>query len=423
MNAPQSLLDSSTPKAESGFLFDDWDMLEEKSPTETVALFDGKIIARMPDLGSESIVKNIEKPKFPTFWGQVCDSTLAAFQGKVSASTETHQRLFHRVTAVGGIVLLCGILVLFVGTEKDKTTENTIDTSEILTRNTETAPVVSKTFVTESAFSPIMQSGAGNVMSDTVSQAAIPVASVESVAAVSPPSPWDRPATDSHISHSQGTVSPRQPANPFQPLDVAVASPAPATLSETVVMTPMAPIAANSMPISPHEMPVSPFEMQLVAQSNVPPHPPVSTYVQPSQPPVPPGMASVHGRQENMPMGASQQSTYLHPSAPQQYVPAAHRHSYVPEQTMQGNNPHSQFGQHTPQYVVPPGYMLPPSQQPPQTVPIPSGVSTLTPQGGYHAQPQHGMHGMPGQYMQPLGVPMQSPPSDFFNAPPNSRWM
>jgi len=403
MNDPHSLPDNGTTKTEGGFLFDDWDLSEGNNPTESITPFDGKIIARMPDLGSESIAKNIGKPKFPTFWGQACASVLSVLQRGTIANIETEQRFFHRVTVFGGIVLLCGIGILLISSGKDSQVENAIDLAQILAEKTEFAATESVVFVAESAFSPILQPEPSSAVSSIASNSTIPVAPVESVAAVSPPeqvSPWSRPAAD---SYSPWEVTSKQPENSFHPIGVVSDNTAPVSQPEIVAMSPMTPIAATSMPVSPHEMSATPFGQQLVAQSNPPYYPPVGTQIQPSQPVVPPGMIPTHGRQENALGGAPQQSPQWHPSAPQRFPTTTPGHA-VPI-----NNPQGQFGQQS-QHVAPPGYMLPNNHTTPAGTPIPSGISTLPQQGG--------------QQIQPHGTPVPRPPNDFYNnPPPTSRWM
>jgi len=404
MNTPHSLPDSSTPKAEDGFSFDAWNLTEEKGLTESAALFDGKIIARMPDLGSEGIAKNITKPKFPSFWGQVSASTLSFIQGGNAANAVARQQFFHRVTAFGGIVLLIGVGILFFDQSRERQTENVTSIAEILAENAASSTIGSFAAISESAFSPILQSESENTISSIVSNSTIPVAPVESVAAVSPSSPWDRPAADLHSAWAVTPAS--QPENPFQPIEVAAIDAVPVMPSETVVMSPMTPIATASVPVLPHEMAVSPFEIQMIAQSSMP-HPPAGAHIQPNHSAVPPGMMPMHERLQYMSNTAPQQIPHWHPSAQQQLSPPVHGH-VVPV-----NNPHGQSRQN-PQYVVPPSYMLPHSQRGnnqviPQGVPIPSGVSTLSPQGGQH--------------MQPHGMPTQRPPNNFYTPPPTSRWM
>ena len=403
MNDSHSLPDSNAPKkAETGFLFDDWNLSEEENPTDNTTLFDGKIIARMPDLGSESIVKNIKKPNFPSFWGQMCSSALAVIPRGTSSSTGIQQRFFQRVTTIGGLMLLCGVGILLIGSDKDRQPENDLNIAEILAGTTDS---ISKPGVTvaESAFLPVLQPETGTIMPGVSSNSAIPVAPIASVAAIGPPSPWDRPVADSHSPWEQ----PRE--NSFQPVEGAVVNGTPAMPHETVAMVPMVPMVPIGNGTS---MPVSPFEVQLVAQSNVPTH---AT--------IPPGMMPMQERQGNMPRNVPQQNAqhtqntqhaqWQH-SAPQQFPLGTHGHAT----SGNNNNFHGQATPHT-QYVVPPGYMLPPHQTAPQNMPIPSGVSMLPPQGGQPMQ----SHGMPIQHAQPQGVPASSVPSDFhfYNAPPQNH--
>ena len=412
MNDPHSQSDISTPKTEGGFLFDDWNLPEEKGPTDNTTLFDGKIIARMPDLGSESIVKNVEKPKSHSFWGKMWTSGLSVMgnlRGITSANIRIWQRLFHRVTAFGVIVLLCGVGMLLINPSTDQPTENAIDIAEIVMKNTKPSATESVAVITGSSLSPVLPPEIGNGLFGIVPSSAIPVAPVENVTAISPPSPWDRPAADSYASRE---VTPKPSVNPHHPTGVDAVGNAPMVLSEAVVMSPMTPITTTSMPASAHEMPVSPFELQLVAQSNSPEHLPVGAQMQPGYSVAPvatQGMMPPYGQRVNMPGGAPQQNMRWNTSPPPQFPPPVHGQ-------MTSNHPQGQFGQQN-QYVVPPGYMLPQHQAVPQSTPIPSGVSTLSPQGGQYMQP----HGMPVPNVQPLGTPVQRPHSDFYNAPPNYR--
>jgi len=447
MNDPHSATDNGISKTEGGFLFDDW-TTEDKGLTDSTTLFDGKIIARMPDLGSESsVIKTIEKPQFPSFWMQVRTAAASVFQDGTSDDPIMRKRFFQRVTTLGGIVLLCGFGILFVGTGNEDPADGAAGVAE----KTKSFSTGQGTFVSESPFSPVVQTPIGrdhfvrpepsNVMPGVASPSAIPVAPVESVVAVSPQaSPWDRPATN---SFSPWETPPSSPANPFQPMDAAAihtASPratSPHTTSlvpsDTVVMSPMTPIHTAVMPVSPHEMPVSRHETQLIAQSN--------------HPTLPHGMVPMQGRQDNMPgnmpgnmqgnmqgnmSGNMQQGIGVvpqhhpqyHPQwqtpAPHQSVPTMHAPPVYGTGVPMNQG---QFGPQSQQYVMPPGYMVPSHQMVPVSTPIPSGVSTLPPQGGpQHMQP----YGMPVQH-QPLGTPpMQRPPSDFYSnppQPPTSRWM
>jgi len=449
MNDPHSLPDSGISKTDGTFLFSDWDLSGEKSPADSATLFDGKIIARMPDLGSETIVKTlsktIETPRSPSFGEQVRASMVSVLKGGMTGDTPANpvarQQFFHRVTAIGAVVLLCGFGILFFGTDNDPSPDKAVDETKL----TKSSVVERNPSGQESAFSSLLPAESGFVMPGVPSHSAIPVAPIERVAAVSPPvSPWDRPAAN---SFSPWDTPPSQPGNPnpFQPIEVAPAPPVP---PGSVVMSPMTPIGAaavptsmvpnstmptatmptammqtSTMPVSPHEMPVSPHEVPLVA----------SNY-----PTMPSGMMPMQGRQENAPGGIPPHNT----AVPPQYPPSAHAVSTVPGHPTQGypiqghpmygpgvpnNNPqHGHYGQQSQQYAFPPGYIAPNNHfAPPAGTPIPSGVSTLPPQGGQYVPP----HGMPMQNMQPLGTPpMTRPPSDFYytppyNPPPTSRLM
>ena len=173
----------------------------------------------------------------------------------------------------------------------------------------------------------------------------------------------------------------------------------------------------STMPVSQHEMPVSPYEVPRVAQSNYPA--------------MPSGMMPMQGRQENVPGGVlSNNPSVPHQQYPQ-YPPPQPVGPVVPGHPMQGhpvqghpmygpgvpnNSPQQgQYGQQSQQYAYPPGYMAPNNYTAPPGTPIPSGVSTLPPQGGQNMP----HYGAPMQNMQPLGTPpMTRPPSDFYYNPP-----
>ena len=413
MNDSYSASDNDTPKKESGFLFDDWDLPEEKSPTESVTSFDGKIIARMPDLGSESIAPKMEPSTLPAIGGQMHSPVSSLIHTSGSASAPTRQRLFQRVSIFGGVLLLCGMGILLLHPDENGQHQSTIDLAETLANTVVSLPGESVAIIGESAFLPIVPQESGNVMSGFTGNPAIPVAPVEKVAVASPPSPWDRPAVDAHSSWE--TPRAPEPPNPFLPIGGPAIDPVPTMPSETVPMSPMTPLGTPSMGtpsmvVSPYEMQVSPFETQRLTQSNTPtyPHPPVGTHVPPTtHSTIPPGMMPMRERQVNAPTTgvAPQQNTQWNPSAAQQV--SSNTPGYA---TSSGN--HGQVSPHT-QYVVPPGYMLPTQQIVPQAVPqhipIPSGISTL---------PTHG-----GQPVMPNGVPVPNVPSDFYyhNAPSQTQ--
>ena len=439
MNDAHPLLNNAAPKMPNGDFCDDWGLSKEKSSTESACLFDGKIIARMPDLGSGSIAKNIKKPVISSFWGQACASVLSVFRRQPPSSSGTGQRFFRRLTTFGGIVILCGIGILLIGKDKGTSVENAVDVGEISVDNTEVCATESVVTVakptakpaekpaTETAATPPAKPAekpatetaatppakpvekpatepAEKPTSSVAAAPVVPVASAESVAAaVGPPkpvSPWDRPAVDAFASLD--TV-PKQPESPPPPINMAAIAPATDATSavaitqvipaDAVPLTPMSQINGVSMPISPYEMPpISPLELQRVAQSNTALHPSGGAYAQPNYYTVPPAVAS----QQNMLMQAPAQQQLPHP---------------VQGQGAPVNNSSGQFRQQS-QYAVPPGYMLPNNQVIPQSTPIPSGASTLSAQGGPPIQSL----GMPMQNMQP-----QNPTSDFYNVSPAYR--
>jgi hypothetical protein len=138
-------------------------------------------------------------------------------------------------------------------------------------------------------------------------------------------------------------------------------------------MSPMSPMPPVSpMPPMPTSMPVSPFERQLVAQP--PPRPPVDPFLQANQSHVPPGMTLMHERLENM-VNTPIQDARSASVAPQYYPPLVAVQGGVPV-----NLPQGQYGQYVPHNAAPSSNM-----------PIPSGVSTLSPQSGYPPQnsPSH----------------------------------
>jgi len=429
---------------QNGFLFDDWNLPEEESSIGNVPPpFDGKIIARMPDLGSEGIAPKNAKSEFTASWEQVSSSVFSIFPWKSYANMGTGQRLFRRIIDCGIIVLLCGIGIHFIGYDTDKPTAVV---AEPAAKQAAVKPVADAKPAAETATKsatekpvadakPNEEPAAKLAVADAASLT-VPVAPVENLVAASSPkqtSPWDRPAVDSQTIQDAVPTQPESTA----PNGNAVAVDATSTvLSETVAMAPMTPIAGASMAVSPYEMAVSPFELQMVPQSNVLPS--GGTPIQPHHPTVPPGMMAMHGRQENMPGIAPQQTPPWQTPAPQQYLPPGHGQAapinkpqgqfgqqpgyYMPQgqagqQQGQFAQQHNQFAQQGgQQYVVPPGYMAQ-HQAAPQNMPIPSGVSTLPPQNGQYMYP----NGMPIQNTQPQGMPLQGAANDFYNAPPAYR--
>ena len=458
MNDPYSSLpDNDVVERISGFISDDWNRSDEKSATESTCLFDGKIIVRMPDLGSLGIARSIQKPKSPSFWGQAYMTALSVFRWHSYANVERHanvekrQRFFRFLTTFGGIVLLCGIGILFIGKAKDSSAEHVDDAVEIMVNNTRAvnntnAPVVESTVAvekpagrpeveaaappkrsprpaatppteepsTETAAQPPAPPAPTTATANVTATPAPPAASAEEGVATAnshrSATPWDRPAADAFAV--LGTAPPRS-ENPPPAINniaanvsavppttapnmvargVPVMETAPVTHAATVPMTPMTPINAASAPISPYEMPpVSPFELQMIAQSNAH-HSPVAPHVQPNFHAVQPGVAiyqNTHGQALPQPQ--------LPPPAYGQGAPV---HYGVPT-----NHQPGQYGQQN-AYAVPSGYVVPNYQTMPPSAPIPSGVSTLPFQTG--------------QNMQPHGAPTQ-PPNNFYNPPTTYR--
>ena len=379
MSNPHSLSDHTTPTTEGTFLFNDWE-LYGKRPTEDIAPFDGKIIARMPDLGAESFVKSIDRQKFPSPWEQMVSPVLSVFQRVAASSPVARQKFFHRLTTVGCVVLLCGIGILLLE-RGNKPEENVpliaeLDVSGSIETTTTPPTLITGIGLSENelAFAPIVPTWSSDSPPDVAHPSAIPAVSIESHAAVPntaahPPesvgSVWERPVAD---SYSPFGSAPRQPENPLPPSAFANTSAAPAT----VAMTPMIDMA---------NVPISPYEHQLLAQSNLPTQLPLDPFVQVNDY-VGPGMMPMQDRIDNVPGMATTQNTRQGVSSP--FYP-----SYVPASAMQDmHSPYNQRNLYAPQ----PG------------MPIPSGPSTLQSQGsGYYGQPQN------------ASAPRQ--PSDFYGTP------
>ena len=362
MSDPHPPLGNVSQTATSGFLFHDWG-LPEKGTAEKALQFDGKIIARMPDIGSESLTDNIKVSKFSVFWEKLGASIASMIQGQPA----TRQRFLRNCVAVGSIVLLCGIGFLVL--ERERTpTDNVLGIAEIVLPSTEPPMIESVAIIGDSGkFTPIM------LPDGIITPPTIPGASMEGIATMPPPvgdstySPWD--------------VAARQPENPperpiAEALTLTGAPYVPPPSYDTVAMAPMIDM---SIP-----MPISPYERQQPPQPNMPIDPFAQTHTG-----IVPGMIPVHERQENA-LGVATTQNVQRPIAPPLYP------QYAPPSAVQ--DMYGQHGQYNP-HVVPPN------------TPIPSGVSTLSPQGGYATQ------------YYPSGAPLPVPrqPSDFY-APPSSSY-
>lgn len=356
MSDPLPSSDNTTRVVTSSFLFHDWDP-SEKGATAEIAQFDGKIITRMPDLGSENLINNIEGSKSSSLWEKIGASISSMIQGIPA----TRQQFFHHCTVVGCIVLLCGIGFLFFKRDS-KPPENVPDIAESVSNstpnNTEVSMTESVAIVGDSGkFTPIMQPG-GIIFPPT-----IPGAPIDGIATM--PSPPPSPASDS--AYSPWNVAARQPESPIPAASILTET-AP-TLASPYVAVAMSPMIDMSAP-----MPVSPHEQQLYAQPNTV----VDPFVQ-GNTGVVPGMIPMHERRENVP-GVTTAQNVQRPVSPPLYP------QYVPPSAVQ--NMYGQPGHANP-HAVPPN------------TPIPSGISTLSPQGGY--SPPH-------------------QPSDFYYAPPSSSY-
>jgi hypothetical protein len=128
-------------------------------------------------------------------------------------------------------------------------------------------------------------------------------------------------------------------------------------------------------------LPVSPYEQQWLAQSNPPP----------MQAPVDPFMLANNDSVSGM-MPMQNQWGNSQEGATQQRVPPPPYPQYPPSSAMQG---------------IPAQYPYQNGQVPPPTMPIPSGISTLPPQGGGYYQ-QH-----------PNGAALSVPPNPdhYHNVP------
>ena len=365
--------------SENRTLFSDWE-LPEKLPAEPYTPLDGKIIARMPDLGGDSFIKNIGYPSMtspcPTpVWKKTWMSLTTTIQQNIPktlyTADGTRQRFFLRLTAFGSAVLLCGIVMLFLENNND-TLEHVHTAQPAATRGVkpeqQSAPNEPLVILCEtSGHVPVFQPIPGQPMPGSVNDAFSPV---DNTALVQSESVWDR---SSSVSYSPWDASSRQPDAP------AVASHSVAQSAPHVVMTPMVDMS----------MQISPYEQQLLAQAQQQaqpvslPHHQIDPFVQAAGHVVSgqagtsiPEAVSTHNSRRAV-------SPPLHP----QYVPAS---------AMHGVHPGS----------VHPNVPLVPSHSP-----IPSGTSTLPVQGG------------PAQYST---IPQsQQPPSHqtngFYSSPPMYR--
>ena len=376
MSNPHSLPDNGTQATESGLLINDWNLTEKNLP-EDAAPFDGKIIARMPDLSSNGFAKNTTKrnpPSLGNWWNHIRLS-LAPFMQERTHGTDpsfmgTRLQFFQRVSTFGGVLLLCGIGLLFLDQNDKEPTKDSHTIVNILSDHTE-APAKKTTTLAQNEStlpSSVTLLESNNLASD--SNVAIPVADfaavqnsvANSAEHAEPIAVWNRPVSN---TYSPWDVAPKQPESSPPSPGVVAAVPPSAPLPAAVAMAPMLQMSAPPMTAPSISMPVSAYERQLVAQANPPTCPPVDPFIQTqtNNAQVPPGMMPMHERLENM-MNAPPQNAQRSASATPPYQPLA---------TGQNNQRSS--------YSVPPNYYAPPSN-----TPIPSGVSTLPSQNGYYPQ-------------------------------------
>ena len=360
MSDPHSLSDNDTQVLP----FDDWDRTG-KSPTGDSPSFDGKIIARMPDLGSNGLARNTEtSKKFYALWSRTRLFIVSGRWVPESARSfvGTRQQFFQRLTAFGGALLLCGLLFLLLDQNDKEPTNEPFNVAEILPENKGTLATQTAVLVQEvpkvPAVSSLESSNAPSNVSDIVhttipatDPAVVPnavVSSSESKDAV-----WNRPE-----SSSPWDVAAKQPPSTGGAPDIVAMSP----------MSPMPPV--SPMPPMPISMPVSPFERQLVA-TPPPVRPPVDPFLQANQSHVSPGMTPMHERLENM-VNTPLQDARSTSVAPPYYPPLVAVQGGVPV-----NFPHQQghYGQYG---------SIPHNAAPSSNIPIPSGVSTLSPQNNVY---------------------------------------
>lgn len=361
MSHPHSLPDNTAQVSESGFLFHDW-ALPEKNPAEPHHFFDGKIIARMPDLASECFARGDEKSLSRFYWGKKMLSDSPVVQRGAFPAPVARLQLFHRITAFGCVVVLCGLMLMLFD-QGDKSVKNTPDITEIVAEGVK-IPITDFGEIIVST--SVAQPEPTEKISDIPSSSVIPVAPAENfatvlVAAASPPdqvqsghvqSVWNRPPGDSYSPWNVTQRQPEEPSTEVASLEPSQTHPkAQAVLSNTVAMAPMVDLS----------MPVSPYEQQWLAQSNSPP----------VQVPVDPFMQlNNHAGSSMMPVQnqwVSEQAVAARPND-QRVPPPPYPQSFPPSAA----------------HGMPVQY--PYNQIPPSSVPIPSGISTLPSQGGYYQQ-------------------------------------
>ena len=419
MSILEPCTDNTTQETEnsiiaSGIISSDW-MLPEMNLTGESVPFDGKIIARMPDLGEDCFAANIERSKSASFWTKAFFWIPSAIQRKTAAvagsSQNARQQFFLRLTSFGCAVLFCGIVILFF--ERGRQTESTgIDTVETVVEKTET-PVVREPVVVVSETTPsvpVLQPEVANAPPD-VALGAVPPPAAEPPAHSD--SIWNRPPGNSFSpwESSPWESAPRPPEHSFG--NTAAGN---TTAGNTAAMGhPPVPHTVTMQPMTDMTAQVPPFEHQLVAQSHVPAGMPVHM---PMGPPVDPFAPAGH-------QGIGQGIGHVvHGMAPMQGQPQGQQNNMPGIATSQGVRQQAVSPPVHPQYVSPSAVqgMHPPfSQQHPQTVPpsmpIPSGVSTLPTQSSHYPLQQHPQQHSPG-----IASPQHSGGGFHPSPPPTHRF-
>ena len=450
----------------NGFLFNDWECAEdvpEINQANGCIPLEGRIITRMPDLGSEPLTAGIpnqtgENAIACSYWTRLGQSLSAMIQGDSPQSARPQrsvQQLFHRLTAFGCVLLLCGLVVLFLerGNHTDDSSTAQIESDEakagiaetLVAAKEDTIPFPPASFsmgqigMSAESHQALAGSSAGHSSgssSGTSSGSVIPGTTIESFGSLgeaqpgfpntaqSQPAP---PTAHSQVPEAVESAWNRPVADSYSPWDVAarqseVAQPIP----NGFVPPPMGespPVAAVAMsPMIDMSMPVSPYEQQIIAQSTVPSY--ANPMATPSASQMPDPFAQQQGFQPhpasvgNVPIPGAPMPGVPMPGVPmpnfgtQGVVPT--QWPSMPPQGQYNEMPHHHLqgmpqGQHhvgrpasappQPQYMPPEAMqsMQNPHMQPqPQqgvspNMPIPSAASTLHQQGGYYPQ-QHNPH-------------------------------
>ena len=396
---PDTILPGDAEKGtENSFLFSDWEIPSE-APTRRafqfdghkleVPQFEGRIIARMPDLGSDCFVKSIEKPRSPSFWANAVTKAISSCSAMINgimpnSKPESHdhytrQQFSFRVAAVSCVVVLfcIGIFYFERGEQATEISDNITEAVPGKVEFASNEPVVIRepNGLALPEWHHLTSQNVVATQDVTVAEPPVSVGEPVQSGSVSgsvwnPGSVWNRPAADSYSPSNTALVrSERSEGNPIAVASADSSPPFPVAPSASPAAPPVAqPATVTMTPMIDMSMPVSPHEQQFFAYSGPPVglHPPVQApfdpFAQISVPVAPQGM---------MPMSH-------HTSAPHHSghpVPPPVHPQYAPLSAM-----HPPQGQHNPHM------MMPPQMPPPHSPPIPAGPSTLPVQGTPHPQ-------------------------------------